>query len=71
VHTLYTKTAELEMVRERLARSEQLLKALLDSGGLAVADRLAGLRHPRRPQSWREQVRAVLDNRAELSDPAG
>jgi hypothetical protein len=60
VHTLYTKTVELEMMRERLARSEQLLKALLDSGGLAVADRLAGLRHPGRPRSWRDQVRAVL-----------
>jgi Methyltransferase domain len=72
VHTLYTKTAELEMVRERLARSEELLRALLDSGGLAVADRLAGLRHPGRPHSWREQVRSVLgDDRTELSDPVG
>jgi hypothetical protein len=60
VHTLYAKTVELEMVRQRLARSEELLKALLNSGGLAMADRLAGLRHPGRPQSWREQVRAVL-----------
>jgi hypothetical protein len=45
---------------ERLARHEQLLNALLHSGGLAMADRLAGLRHPGRPASWRDQVRDVL-----------
>jgi hypothetical protein len=60
--TVHARTVELEMVRQRLARSEELLKALLDSGGLAVADRLAGLRHPGRPRSWREQVRAVLSD---------
>ena len=45
---------------QRLARQEELLKALLQSDGLAMADRLAGVRHPGRPASWREQLRDVL-----------
>jgi Methyltransferase domain len=57
VHRQMVRNARLEA---RLARQEQLLSALLDSGGLAMADRLAGLRHPGRAESWRDQVRDVL-----------
>jgi hypothetical protein len=65
--TVHLRAVEVAMLQERLARQgerlarqEQVLRALLDSGGLAVADRLAGLRHPGRPTSWREQLREVL-----------
>jgi Methyltransferase domain len=57
VHRELVRNARLEA---RLARQEQLLSALLHSGGLAMADRLAGLRHPGRAKSWRDQVRDVL-----------
>jgi|SRR5215211_2663907 len=57
VHCEIVRNARLE---SRLARHEQTLNALLHSGALAMADRLAGLRHPGRPTSWREQVRDAL-----------
>jgi hypothetical protein len=58
--SVHKGAVEIAILRHRLAQQEQLLKALLNSGGLAVADRLAGLRHPGRPTSWRDQVREVL-----------
>jgi Methyltransferase domain len=65
VHCEIVRNARLESrlaaLESRLARQEQLLDALLHSGALAMADRLAALRHPRRGTSWRDQVRNALD----------
>jgi hypothetical protein len=58
----YTTHKELERLRELVSRQQQLLRAMLSSHGIAVADRLAGLRHPRRPASWRERIDQVLSD---------
>jgi hypothetical protein len=57
VHCEKVRNARLA---QRLARQEELLNSLLHSGGLAIADRLAGLRHPGRSSSWRDQLREAL-----------
>lgn len=52
--------AELERLRERSSRQERVLKALLASGGLRLADRLSAVRHPRRDWSWPGRLRRAL-----------
>jgi hypothetical protein len=51
---------ELQRVSSRTATQEALLRGLLHSSALTLADRVARLRHPRRPLSWREQVKQAL-----------
>jgi Methyltransferase domain len=64
VHREIVRNARLESrlarLESRLARQEQLFNALLDSGALAMADRVAALRHPRRATSWRDQISNAL-----------
>jgi Methyltransferase domain len=52
--------AELDAVRVQSARRERVLRALLNSGGLRVADRISALRHPRRDWSWPRRIKAAL-----------
>ena len=52
--------AELARLRAKVASQERVLRALLDSGGLRVADRISALRHPRRDWSWPGRLRTAL-----------
>ena len=52
--------AELARLRAKVAGQERVLRALLDSGGLRVADRISALRHPRRDWSWPGRLRTAL-----------
>ena len=51
---------ELARLRAKIASQEGVLRALLDSGGLRVADRISALRHPRRDWSWPGRLRTAL-----------
>jgi hypothetical protein len=51
---------EMAGLQARLAGQEDLLRAMLDSRALAVADRVSALRRPGRPHSWRDHIRQVL-----------
>ena len=55
--------AQLERLRTRSRSQERVLRALLDSGGLRLADRLSALRHQRRDWSWPGRIRAALGER--------
>ena len=52
---------ELERLGKRASEQEALLRALLDSGSFAVAERLSGLRHRGRAPVSRAEIRRVLD----------
>ena len=52
--------AELAGLRARSLAQERVLRALLHSGGLRLADRLSALRHPGRGWSWPGRVRSAL-----------
>ena len=58
---------ELEAVRSLDRSKEKVLRALLDAGGLRLADRLSALRHPGRDWSWAERIRSVLSDKAPLA----
>jgi hypothetical protein len=60
--TVHIQFVELGRLRERNARQERLLRMLLDSSAFASADRLSHLRRGGRTESWREQVRQLLDD---------
>jgi len=52
--------SEAQALRWRNERLEVLLRAMLDSKGIRLADRLARLRHPGQP-GWRETIRKTLE----------
>ena len=52
--------AELDEQKERNATQRRVLKALLDSRGLRLLDRLSALRHPHRDWSWPGRLRMAL-----------
>jgi hypothetical protein len=56
--------SEIGHLRARFTRQEDLLRLMLDSRAIALADRVSSLRRPRRARSWRDEVRAVLGEEA-------
>ena len=58
--SLAESKAELDRLRARTQHQERVLRGLLDSGGLRVADRISALRHPRRDWSWPDRIGRAL-----------
>ena len=61
---------ELARLRAKVAGQERVLRALLDSAGLRVADRISALRHPRRDWSWPGRLRTALGGTGHEPDHA-
>ncbi len=53
---------ELERSKQRLARQEQVLRTLLDSGSFALAERVSSVRHRGASPVSREQIRRALED---------
>ena len=68
---LADREAELATLRARSRRQERVLAALLDSGGLRLADRFSALRHPGRDWSWASRIQSALAGGVEVGGRRG
>jgi Methyltransferase domain len=57
----YSQRPEIDRLRARSQQATDLLRGLMESRALKLAERLSRLRNPRRAGSWREDAERVLD----------